>query len=79
MEPTIKTTNKVVKIEPEAKAAPKKTGRPRKMQDFTATEISQVATKLRPLQKLIKGKFGFEPTLLQTLDFAIHMAMPDDD
>ncbi len=83
MEPTIKTTEKVVKIKAQkqakAKAAPKKTGRPRNVQEFTATEMKQVASKLRPVQKLFKQKMGVELTLLQTVDFVIHNSMPDDD
>ena len=83
MEPTIKTTEKVVNIkaqkEAKPKAAPKKAGRPRNVQEFTATEMKQVASKLRPVQKLFKEKLGVELTLLQTVDFVIHNSMPDDD
>ena len=54
MEPTIKTTEKVVNIKAQKaakpKAAPKKAGRPRNVQEFTATEMKQVASKLRPVQ-----------------------------
>ena len=83
MEPTIKTTEKVVKIKAQkqhkANITPKKTGRPRNMTEFTATEMKQVASKLRPVQKLFKDKMGVELTLLQTVDFVIHNSMPDND
>ena len=83
MEPTIKTTEKVVNIkaqkEAKPKAAPKKAGRPRNAQEFTTAEMKQAASKLRPVQRLFKEKMGVELTLLQTVDFVIHNSMPDDD
>ena len=67
---TTKKTKKPVKTKPKAN----KVGRPRKVKLLSVSECLTIADKLKPVQEDMKHLFGFEPTIMQTLDYCVHTA-----
>lgn len=67
---TTKKTKKPVKTKPKAN----KVGRPRKVQLLSVSECLSISDKLKPVQEDMKHLLGFEPTIMQTLDYCVHIA-----
>lgn len=74
-------TDKVVPIKKKStKATPaKKVGRPRKpIETLSKTELDKIMPRIVKMRDEMQKRFGFKPTLVQTMEFCLHLAEPED-
>ena len=75
-----KAKAKQTKATKETKPAPaKKVGRPRKqIETLSKTELDKIMPRVVKMRDEIQKRFGFKPTLVQTMEFCLHLAEPED-